>query len=92
MEDERARRGASAATEAPLPPERAFVVQLRPLTDPAGELFVGRVEHMASGAVFRFGSAVELTDFITRICDPRSRSEETSSPAARPRSTEEDLR
>jgi len=65
---------ARAGTEVPLPPERAFVVRLRPLIDPPGELFVGRIEHIASGTAFRFGSAAELTDFITRICDPRSQS------------------
>jgi hypothetical protein len=73
MEDERAERPIRAATEVPLPPERAFVVQLRPLTDPAGELFVGRIEHVASGAVFRFRSAAELTGFIEQICEPRRR-------------------
>lgn len=70
MEDERTPQRSSAGTEVPLPPERAFVVQLRPRTDPSGELFVGRIEHMASGTVFRFGSAAELTGFIARICDP----------------------
>lgn len=54
-------------TDTPLPPERAFVVQLRPLNDPAGEVLVGRVEHIASGAVGRFASAAELTEFIDRI-------------------------
>jgi hypothetical protein len=46
------------------------VVQLRPLPDPTGELFVGRIEHMTSGTVFRFGSAAELTAFIARVCVP----------------------
>jgi hypothetical protein len=41
-----------------------------PQTDPPGELFVGRIEHITSGTVFRFGSAAELTAFIARICDP----------------------
>lgn len=72
MEDERSRRRSVAATEVPLPPERAFVVQLRPLADPDGEVFVGRIEHIASGTVVRFGSAEELTAFIARICDPSS--------------------
>jgi len=53
---------------------------LRPLTDPPGELFVGRIEHIASGTAFRFGSAAELTDLITRICDPRSQSAKRGSP------------
>jgi hypothetical protein len=56
-----------AATDVPLPPERAFVVQLRPRTDPSGEVFVGRVEHIASGTFARFASAAELTAFIARI-------------------------
>ena len=51
---------------APLPAGRAFVVQLR-ATEPAGELFVGRAEHMASGTAERFASAAELIAFITRI-------------------------
>lgn len=70
MEDEGARRCSVAATESPLLPERAFVVQLRPLTDRAGELFTGRIEQIASGTVYRSSSAAELTDFIVRICDP----------------------
>ena len=71
MEDERTRHPSIAATDVPLPPERAFVVQLRALTDPTGELFVGRIEHIASGSACRFCSAAELTAFIARICDPR---------------------
>jgi hypothetical protein len=77
MEDERTRHRSIGATAVPLPPERAFVVQLRPLTDPPGELFVGRIEHIASGTVFRFGSAAELTAFIARMCDPRPKSAKT---------------
>jgi len=78
MEDERTRQRSVATNEVPLPPERAFVVQLRPLTNPTGELFVGRVEHIASGAVVRFGSAAELTAFIARMGLARSLSEEES--------------
>lgn len=55
------------ATGTPLPPERAFVVQLRPLGDPRDEVLVGRVEHIASGAVGRFSSAAELIAFIDQI-------------------------
>lgn len=58
------------ATEAPLPAERAFVVQFRAQPDPAGDLFVGRVEHIASGAVARFGSADDLIAFITKVLAP----------------------
>jgi hypothetical protein len=84
MEDGRTRHRSTATTEVPLPPERAFVVQLRPQTDPPGELFVGRIEHIASGTVSRFGSAAELTDFIARICDPSSQSAQTRSPCGIP--------
>ena len=40
MDDETSRRRARETTEAPLPPERAFVIQLRAQTDGNGELFV----------------------------------------------------
>lgn len=60
-------RGSDPATATPLPPERAFVVQLRPLGAPGGEVLVGRVEHIASGETGRFASAAELTAFIARI-------------------------
>ena len=63
MERKQPQDRARAGTERPLPPERAFVVQLR-LRDPEGELFVGRVEHVASGEFVRFGSAAELLAFI----------------------------
>lgn len=66
-EDHNPLRRPDSATDAPLPPERAFVVQLRPLDDPRGEVLVGRVEHITSGAVGRFASAAELTAFIARI-------------------------
>ena len=65
-EHERFRRS-DPATDTPLPPERAFVVQLRALGDPRGEVLVGRVEHIVSGETGRFASAAELTEFITRI-------------------------
>ena len=67
MEDHPDRLRPPAATDVPLPPERAFVVQLRPITDPSGDVFVGRVEHIASGTFVRFASAAELTAFIARI-------------------------
>jgi len=60
---DRARTG----TEVPLPPERAFVVQLRPRAEPGGEPFVGRVEHIASGEFVRFGSAAELLAFMVNV-------------------------
>ncbi len=56
-----------AATETPFPPDRAFVVQLRRRPTSHAEIFVGRVEHIASGEVTRFGSVAELVDFIARL-------------------------
>ena len=55
------------ATEVSLPPERAFVVQLRAPADGRGEVFEGRAEHIASGAAARFASAAELIAFVTRV-------------------------
>src|SRR5262249_17017121 len=75
MEHKRPQDRARAGTEVPLPPERAFVVQLRPQADPAEELFVGRVEHIASGEFVRFGSAAELLAFMANVgrATPRQR-------------------
>jgi hypothetical protein len=56
-----------SGSDAPLPPERAFVVQLGPLDDPRGEVLVGRVEHITSGAVGRFASAAALIAFFAQI-------------------------
>jgi hypothetical protein len=55
------------ATQAPFPAERAFVVQLRAQAASSGDLFVGRAEHIASGAEVRFGSAEDLIAFITKV-------------------------
>jgi hypothetical protein len=60
-------------TEVPLPPERAFVVQRRLQGDPGGELFAGRVEHIASGEFVRFGSAAELLAFIAKVASRTDR-------------------
>lgn len=70
MEHETTRCAAGKETGAPLPAARAFVVQLRGAMEPAGELFVGRAEHMASGTAVRFSSADELIAFITRTLAP----------------------
>lgn len=51
----------------PLPPERAFVIQLRAPSAGGGELFVGRAEHIASGLAARFGSVTELIGFMTQV-------------------------
>jgi len=62
--------------ESPLPVERAFVVQFRAQPD-GGDLFVGRIEHIASGAACRFASVEELVAFVGKVLDStaeRSRS------------------
>lgn len=65
-------RLAPEATEAALPAERAFVIQFRAQPD-GGDLFVGRVEHMASGAACRFGSVEELVAFVGKVLAPAAR-------------------
>ena len=70
MEHKGSRCDAATPTGAPLPAARAFVVQLRAATEPAGELFIGRAEHLASGTAERFGCAAELIGFITRMLAP----------------------
>ncbi len=70
MEQKPIRPRVAVATEAPLPAERAFVVQIRAQTDPTGELFVGRAEHLASGATERFASAADLIAFMTKVLNP----------------------
>lgn len=53
-------------SDTPLPPDQAFIVQLRPQTAP-DTLFVGRLEHIVTGAVRRFGSAEELLALLARL-------------------------
>ena len=67
MEQNQSQDGPRAGTEVPFPPERAFVVQLRPPAEPGGEVFVGRVEHVASGEFVRFRSAAELLAFMASL-------------------------
>jgi len=55
----------AAEDESPLPPDRAFVVQLRPAGDAGARLFAGRVEHLTSGAAERIASAEGLITFMT---------------------------
>ena len=50
-----------------LPPERAFVIQLRAASDGDTELFAGRAEHVASGEAARFGSIPELVAFVRQV-------------------------
>jgi len=58
----------------PLPPERAFVIQLRAPAEGDGELFVGRAEHIASGLAARFGSVSELMGFVQQVLAARAQS------------------
>ena len=51
----------------PLPPERAFVIQLRAPADGDAELFTGRAEHIASGIAGRFASVQELIGFVRQV-------------------------
>jgi len=77
-------REVAQQTCAPLPAERAFVVQLRAETDPAGELFVGRAEHMASGSAESFTCAAELIEFIARTLTSAAVRTESSSSMTEP--------
>jgi len=70
MDEETSRRREWEGSTAPLPPERAFVVQLRARTHPTGELFAGRAEHLASGAAEHFGCAAELLAFMAKVLAP----------------------
>jgi hypothetical protein len=56
-----------ATTEARLPVERAFVVQLRGRIAPDADPFVGRAEHIASGTAAHFARSDELLDFMRRV-------------------------
>ena len=60
---------------APLPPERAFVIQLRAPAAGGHDHFVGRAEHIASGAAAHFGSVRELVDFVRQVLSAGERSE-----------------
>ncbi|MGH7311743.1 MAG: hypothetical protein ACREJV_01125 [Candidatus Rokuibacteriota bacterium] len=56
-----------AATDPQYPAQRAFVVQIGGQSDVAHGLFVGRVEHVASGEVTHFHAPEELLAFIGRV-------------------------
>jgi hypothetical protein len=58
----------------PLPPERAFVIQLRAPAEGDGELFVGRAEHIGSGLAARFGSVAELIGFVQQVLSTQAQS------------------
>ena len=69
-------RSARRTTEVSLPPERAFVVQLRAPADGRGDVFEGRAEHIASGAAVRFASVAELIAFVTQVLKPSQQPDE----------------
>jgi hypothetical protein len=50
-----------------LPVEWAFVVHLRPGSDPEAGRAAGRVEHVVSGWSEHFGSLPELLAFLGRV-------------------------
>lgn len=55
-----------AENASPLPPERAFVVQIAAEADVAAGCCRGRVEHVVSGRATHFVSAAELFAFVAR--------------------------
>jgi hypothetical protein len=61
--------------ESPLPLERAFVLQIRPQMGAGDELFVGRIEHIVSGAAERFASPADVIAFVTRVLTPAVKGE-----------------
>ena len=63
----------SDMTGTPLPPERAFVIQLRAPTGGRGDAFQGRAEHIASGAAAHFASVAELIAFVTQVLSAGAR-------------------
>jgi hypothetical protein len=85
MEKKPGERPSLQATEAPLPAERAFVVQLRAQTVAGADLFIGRVEHVASGDAARFSSAEDLLAFITKMLTPAAPPPGESSASTEPR-------
>ena len=57
----------SPGTDAPLSPQRAFVVQFRGPVEAELGHFAGRVEHVVSGRSTRFYCPEELLAFIERV-------------------------
>jgi hypothetical protein len=71
---------ASTLAEAPLSPDRAFVVEFAGgAKTPRADLLSGRVEHVISGQATRFTSAGELLEFVHGVL-------RTKAPARKPRS------
>jgi hypothetical protein len=75
MTSDRAGRPRFPNAGAPLPPERAFVIQLRAPAAGGDDHFVGRAEHIASGAAAHFGSVGELMDFVRQVLSAGERSQ-----------------
>jgi hypothetical protein len=73
--DRSPQRSGVETCEAPLPLERAFVLQIRPQMGANDELFVGRIEHIVSGVAERFASAADVLAFVTRVLMPASKGE-----------------
>jgi len=73
--------GDPEATQSPLPADRAFVIQFRALPRGA-EPFVGRAEHIASGAAIRFECLDDLLAFLRSILalDPGAGASESHEP------------
>ena len=57
----------SPGADAPLSPQRAFVVQFRGPVEAELGHFAGRVEHVVSGQAVRFQSLDEFLAFIERV-------------------------
>jgi len=68
----------------PLPPERAFVIQLRAPAAGGDDHFVGRAEHIASGAAAHFGSVRELVDFVRQVLSAAERSQRSEREGGEP--------
>ena len=62
----------------PFPTQLAFVVQFGAETVVEGEQFVGRVEHIVSGAVAHFHTLDELWAFMRRVLSAQASAPEAS--------------
>jgi hypothetical protein len=71
-------------TGVPLPPERAFVIQLRAPAAGGHDHFVGRAEHIASGAAAHFGSVRELVGFVRQVLSAGERSQRSEREGGEP--------
>lgn len=54
-------------TRAPLPPDRAFVVQLRADADLGGGALTGRIEHVRTGTATLFDSADQMVAWMRDV-------------------------